>query len=349
MLDGRTHRNHLPQQLLRHRSYYRLSPGSPSEPIAYCLYNAPALEAAERRGRSYGFGWIDDLNLFACGKPVSEAADTLRAIIPDLESWSSTHKLRFELTKSDLVLLPRPPRTAPTALPAITLSDAALTYSPPLTVLGTILDKQLTFEPHTTLCAPKASTALNGVRALLNAKSAVTMRLARQLVEAAVDPRRDWMGAIWWRQEGCEKKVKVLHTVQRESARIVSGCFRATALDAMELEARLTPIEVALETASTRLTISALSAPPTHPLQTPNRLATATPAPRHPSPPHTAVSSPFLPSFPRPLKQLNPEPTAPWSAWPSVETLGVMDKSDAKERHSRILRELKDGNQQWNM
>ncbi|GAA6044449.1 hypothetical protein JCM8097_004729, partial [Rhodosporidiobolus ruineniae] len=322
-----------------------LPQGSALSPIAYCLYNAPALEAAEKRGRSCGFGWIDDLNLFAWGKTVSEAADNLRAIIPDLESWSSTHKSRFEPTKSDLVLVLPPTKTAPALLPTITLDNTALPYSPSLTMLGTILDERLTFEPHTALCAAKASTVLNGVQALLNAKSGVTLRLARELVEAVVEPRRDWMGAIWWRREGCEKKVKMLRAVQRESARLVSGCFRTTALDAMEVEAGLTPIEVALETASARLAIRALSAPPTHPLHTPTCLAAATPTPKHPSPLHTVLSSPFLPSFPQPLEQLDPEPTAPWAAWPRVETLGVTGDRDAREHHDRILRDLKDVDQ----
>ncbi|GAA6044854.1 hypothetical protein JCM8097_007499 [Rhodosporidiobolus ruineniae] len=149
--------------------------GSALSPITYCLYNTPALEAAEKRGRSCGFGWIDDLNLFAWGKTVSEAADNLRAIIPNLESWSSTHKLRFEPTKSDLVLFLPPTEFAPVTLPTITLSGAKLPYSPSLTMLRNVLNERLTFKLHAALCAAKASTALNGVRALLNAKSGVTI------------------------------------------------------------------------------------------------------------------------------------------------------------------------------
>ncbi|GAA6044573.1 hypothetical protein JCM8097_004280 [Rhodosporidiobolus ruineniae] len=247
-----------------------LPQGSALSPITYCLYHAPALEAAEKRGRSCGFGWIDNLNLFAWGKTVSEAADNLSAIIPDLESWSSTHKSRFEPT-----------------------DGAKLPYSPSLTMLGTILDKRPTCESHAALCATKASTALNG----------------------------------------------------RESARLVSGCFRTTALDAMEVEAGLTPVEVALETAAALLAIRALSAPRTHPVHTPTRLAVASPAPKYPSPIHSALSSPFLPPFPQPLELLDAKPTATWSPWPTLETMGVVSTDKARDRHDRNLRELKDGDQ----
>ncbi|GAA6045086.1 hypothetical protein JCM8097_001169 [Rhodosporidiobolus ruineniae] len=167
---------------------------------------------------------------------------------------------------------PAPPATylptTPTTLSTITPSGVALLYSPSLTMLGTVVDEQLTFERHTARCAPKASTALNGIQALLNTGRGVAMRLARKLVEAVVAPRREWMEAVSWQREGCKKKVKVLRVAQRGSARLVSGCFRTTALDAMEVEAGLTPIEVALNTASARLAIRALSAPLTHSLHT---------------------------------------------------------------------------------
>ncbi|GAA6044860.1 hypothetical protein JCM8097_003271 [Rhodosporidiobolus ruineniae] len=317
-----------------------LPQGSALSPIVYCLYNSSALESAESE-KTCGFGWIDDLNLFAWGKTVSDAVANLRSRIPQLEAWSTSHKSRFEPTKSDLVIFLPPSKSIPPNPPPLHLNGTAVLYSPSLTMLGAVLDSRLTFDAHVARCAAKSSTALTGVKALMGARNGVTMRLGKQLVEAVVEPRRNWMAGVWWKRGESEKRVKVLRAVQRESARLVSGCYRTAALDAMEVESGLTPLEVSLETAAARLALRLLTAHPSHPTYRSTRLALATPAPRsHPSPIHRALSSPFLPPLPRPLEQLDPDPIAPWTPIPAVTVEPVVAPEEAIQRHHELVASL---------
>ncbi|GAA6045055.1 hypothetical protein JCM8097_004349, partial [Rhodosporidiobolus ruineniae] len=455
--------------------------GSALSPITYCLYNSGALESAESE-RSRGFRWINDLNLFAWGKTVSDAVANLRSRMPQLEAWSASHKSQFEPSKSDLVLFLPPAKPIPPTLPPLLLNDMIVPYSPTLTMLGAVLDSRLTFDAHVAHCAAKSSTALTGVKALLGARNGVTMRLAKPLVEAVVEPRRNWMARpdtipnhflqlLWpalrlrivplcaailrlghlprsWRDatgmvlrkpkkpDYTHPKAYRLISFARTTAKLVEKVVTsrlsylgekyallamshfggregraaveavAAAVDVIKrqhrngnhfvlglavdiagafpspysssltmlgtvIDERLTfephvalcaakastalngvsallsarsgvTMQTALETAAALLGLRALSAPPSHPLHTPTRLAAATPAPKYPSPLHTALASPFLPSFPQPLEQLDPEPVAPWIARPALLVDGVTAEDKAVERHNRILDNLQD-------
>ncbi|GAA6044192.1 hypothetical protein JCM8097_006805 [Rhodosporidiobolus ruineniae] len=205
-------------------------------------------------------------------------------------------------------------------------------------MLGAVLDSRLTFDAHVARCAAKSSTALTGVKALMGARNGVTMSLGKQLVEAVVEPRTNRMAGVWWKRGESEKRVKVLRAVQRESARLVSGCYRTAALDAMEVESGLTPLEVSLEATAARLALRLLTAYPSHPTYRSTRLALATPAPRsYPSPFHRPLSSPFLPPLPRPLEQLDPDPIAPWTPIPAVTVEPVVAQEEAMERHREMV------------
>ncbi|GAA6044450.1 hypothetical protein JCM8097_004730 [Rhodosporidiobolus ruineniae] len=106
--------------------------------------------------KSCGFGWIDDLNLIAWGKTVSDAVTNLRTRIPQLEAWSASHKSRFEPTKSDLVIFLPPSKSIPPNPPPLHLNGTAIPYSSTLTMLGTVLDSRLTFDAHVAQCAAKS-------------------------------------------------------------------------------------------------------------------------------------------------------------------------------------------------
>ncbi|GAA6044975.1 hypothetical protein JCM8097_003760, partial [Rhodosporidiobolus ruineniae] len=292
-----------------------LPQGSALSPILYCLYNSEVVKAFETT-RSTAYGWIDDVNAFAWGRTAEEAVRTLNSRLPRIESWSRTHSSRFEPLKSAAVLFAPPGKRHPDTLPPVRLCGVDVPFSPSLTMLGTELDAHLSYAPHVVACAARAQMALNGVKALLSTKTGVTIALGRQLVQGVVAPRLQYGGGVWWREGRSEGLVKVLQPVQREAARLVSGCVRTTSLEAMEVEAGLPPLELALAAAAAKLALRALSCAPTHPLHRPARLALAAPKPRsHPSALHHALASPLLPSV-TDLEHIHPDPVAPWERVP---------------------------------
>ncbi|GAA6025712.1 hypothetical protein JCM10207_008979 [Rhodosporidiobolus poonsookiae] len=162
-----------------------LPQGSPLSPILFLFYNAGALDACASAS-STGCGWINDLNVLAWGRTVEDAVSVLQARLPALEKWSETHQSDFSPAKTRLTLFQPRQRRRPASLPTVTLAGIALEWSPTLTMLGAVLDGELSFKAHIGRCAAKASTAASAVRLLASAGKGLAPREVRTVVEAVV-------------------------------------------------------------------------------------------------------------------------------------------------------------------
>ncbi|GAA6044445.1 hypothetical protein JCM8097_008029 [Rhodosporidiobolus ruineniae] len=211
-------------------------------------------------------------------------------------------------------------------------------------MLGTELDTHLSYAPHVAACAARAQMALNGVKALLSTKTGVTIALGWQSVQGVVPPRLQYGGGVWRREGRSEGLVKVLRPVQREAARLVSGCVQTTSLEAMEVEAGLPLLELALAAAATKPALCALSCAPTHPLHRPARLTLAAPqTPPHPSALYHALACPLLPSV-TDLEHIHPDPVAPWERVPKLETTVAASREAAEAVVGRLMEEMGEDN-----
>jgi hypothetical protein len=112
-------------------------------------------------------------------------------------------------------------------LPSVALNGIEPAYSPSLTMLGTILDGQLTFKAYITACAAKAMVALTGVGLLARARDGLAPKWVKRMVEGVVMLWLLWMGGVWWDERVVSKE---LDSVQRAAARLVTGGYRTTSL-----------------------------------------------------------------------------------------------------------------------
>ncbi|GAA6025381.1 hypothetical protein JCM10207_001368, partial [Rhodosporidiobolus poonsookiae] len=318
-----------------------LPQGSPLSPILFLLYNCHLIRAS-RTESSVAYGWIDDVNLLAWGKTVSEAVAAAQAVVPALEGWSETHQSAFEPAKTFVTLFsPRSRRLPPEPHPPVVLGGVPLAYSPSLVMLGTTLDSRLTFREHVARCVAKASTAAAGVRLLAGAKAGLAPKFVRRLVEAVVTPRLLWMGEVWYNLR--RKTVsKGLEGVQRSCCLAVTGAYRTTSLAALQVEANLPPLDLVLRRRCFALALRALSATPTHPLHARARLARIVRGKRtHPSPLHLAIHAfPTLLPPSLAVEPLVPHPVAPWSPPPHVSVVVAPSKEEAVEAHDRLVAAL---------
>ncbi|GAA5991868.1 hypothetical protein JCM11641_003654 [Rhodosporidiobolus odoratus] len=148
-----------------------------------------------------------------------------------------------------------------------------------------------------------------------------------------------WMGAVWWRGEKSGKKLQLLEGVQKEMARVISGGFRSTSREALDVEAGLPPIHHQLALAQLRLALRAKAASPAHPLHRPAHLAIAALSremPNYPSPFHFALSSPLLPAQVA-LETILPDPIAPWETDPCAMIEVAASKEEAQVMHEEVL------------
>ncbi|GAA6025710.1 hypothetical protein JCM10207_008978, partial [Rhodosporidiobolus poonsookiae] len=298
-----------------------LPQGSPLSPILFLFYNAGAVEACASAS-STGCGWIDDLNVLAWGRTVEDAVSVLQARMPALEQWSETHQSAFEPLKTKLTLFIPRQRRRPAALPSVTLAGIELEWSPTLTMLGAVLDSELSFKAHIARCAAKASTAVTAVRLLASAGKGLS-------------PREIWF------DPATRTVSKVLEAVQRRALLAITSAYRTTSLAALQVEANSPPLDLVARRRTFRLALRALSATPTHPLYAPRRLAQTRRPKTHPSPLHRALAAfPSLLTRSLLVEPIVPLHLPPWEPEPGARIVIADSKEEAALTHTRLLAAL---------
>ncbi|GAA5993612.1 hypothetical protein JCM11641_005311 [Rhodosporidiobolus odoratus] len=312
-----------------------LPQGSPLSPILFLIYNSQLLRDAQT-DCSYGYGWVDDLNILAWGKGAEQAVSNAQRIVPNLEAWSTSHSTSFETTKTTVTLL-LPPRTKrPTILPPVILAGQALAYSPTLGMLGCTLDDQFTFKPHTAAVAAKAATSLTVVAQLARSQEGMKPGWVRMMVEATAMKRLEWGAALWYKPG--DRVSKAMENVQRSAARLICGGYRTTSLQALEVESNLIPLPLRFKRSLFRLALRAHASLHPNPLHLRFRLARIVTPRTHPSPLHVALHS--FPAILPPsstVEPIHPSPIAPWQQSPPT-TLIIPDTKEAGiEAHNKLL------------
>ncbi|GAA5920151.1 hypothetical protein JCM6882_005607 [Rhodosporidiobolus microsporus] len=184
----------------------------------------------------------------------------MQRIVPGLEEWSRTHQTASEPSKTTVTLFSPPGKKRPLTPPPVVLNGIPFAYSPSLTLLGVEHDGQLCMRQHTATCVTKATKALAGVALLARAKVGLSPKWVRRLVEAVVLPRLLWAAAVWYDPK--KEVSRSLTAVQRAAARLVTGGYRTTSLNALEVEANLPPPSTFASAAtSTALLLNALYSP----------------------------------------------------------------------------------------
>ncbi|TNY16892.1 hypothetical protein DMC30DRAFT_176645 [Rhodotorula diobovata] len=133
-------------------------------------------------------------------------------------------------------------------------------------MLGTRLDAGLSFDAHVRACATRGAQAIGGLRVLARANTGVRPVAARHLVRACVYPHMLWMAGVWWKGRGNGGSALILNAAQRSCARLVTGGYGPSGLDALQVEASLMPVELLLNGALFSIGLCALSAALTYPL-----------------------------------------------------------------------------------
>jgi hypothetical protein len=122
--------------------------GSPMSPILFLFYNANLVDICNPLTLpASGIGFLDDVNALALGKLAAENCRTLQTVHERCSDWAKKHGASFAPDKYILMHFTNA-RTKHNTSCLLVLPAYTLYPSPSARVLGFILNKKLSWQPH---------------------------------------------------------------------------------------------------------------------------------------------------------------------------------------------------------
>jgi hypothetical protein len=225
--------------------------GLPLLPILFHFYNAnlvkicnpPTLPAS-------GTGFVDDVNALAFGKSTEENCRTLQTVHERCLEWARRHGASFAPEKSILVHFTKAKtkhnHTCPLILPTSTIYS-----SPSARVLGVILDKKLSWQPHLHHIKSKLATQTNILSRLTASTWGASLRVSRLLYTAVVRPAITTGCPAWWAPPSTpffrKGMGEELLKIENRCLRTISGAYKATPVLSLQAEVGIPPLPLHMD------------------------------------------------------------------------------------------------------
>jgi hypothetical protein len=271
-----------------------------AESVAKELSNDPELSAQHSKNLIKPHPltlYVDDGSLAASAPSRAEATKVVQLAFKAAHGWLKKRGLKTDQVKNDLIHFtksrtgrnagPGPSITIPTNEEGTTRS---VNPSKLIRYLGIWFDPQLKFTEHVKKAAAKATSAAHALRMLGNSERGIHQTHLRQMYLGAILPIALYGLPVFWRSKS-GAILKKLTTLQNKCLRMITGAFRTTSINAMEIESSIPPVDIYLDYKLETEAIRLARLPDDHPLINrlyPNQRRNTTPT----SPPPLPVFDP---------------------------------------------------------
>jgi len=222
--------------------------GSPISPILYLFYNADLLDDCEDIAIAISpIGFVDDINLLTYGTSIQRNCRNLEKAYQKCIQWARTHGSKFNPEKSELIHFIGKKRLKRKDTP-VTLEGTTIKPSKTIRVLGTFLNQSLTPKAHLAIIQKRAPGLLLALKALTQSTWGATLKVARELYLRAIRPVFSYGSLAWFPLlKGVKTTNSALQSIQGRFLRVISGAYRATATEALEIETFTEPLDLYIE------------------------------------------------------------------------------------------------------
>ena len=185
------------------------------------------------------------------------------------ESWRAKHGSEFTLAKYQLIHISRKRNINYAA--GLRLQGGQLTKGANTAVsLGITLQSKLSWKDHISKVKKKAVKSIGALSSIVGLTLGSNYLPLRRIFKAVIIPQITYGASIWHTPTGEKgsRKTLIMQLAQAQAmgARLITGAFRATSAQALNIEAHLTPIGLELNKRTDQTAVRLCSGPLYHTL-----------------------------------------------------------------------------------
>lgn len=191
-------------------------------------------------GRVKLVAYADDLAVLIAGSDLVEIQRKARATLSALCDWATLRGLTFSASKSQAIPLKgglRPGFTVPFGAEDI-VAVGSVRY------LGVELDSRRNFWAHVSCVAGKSDSLYSRLRAASSADWGLRQSTSAVIYRAVFLPRITYAAEIWSAGVLTAKAIKLLGSKQRRALLSLTGAYRTTSTDALQVVAGQMPLDL---------------------------------------------------------------------------------------------------------
>ena len=197
--------------------------------------------------------YVDDGSIATHSDSLETNVETLRIARSEAECWLNERGLNTEPSKDGLIYFScrrRDQNINPPLQVNINGNHHTVAASPEIKWLGIIIDRKLNFNSHVKSVASKALRAIAYTDFLGNSLRGIRQEHHRLLYICSIRPILTYGSNVWWK--GSQTHVNLLAPSQNRALRLITGGFRTSPTNALEVESSVPPINLFLDYLRTR-------------------------------------------------------------------------------------------------
>ena len=207
--------------------------------------------------------YADDITLYSTKETLEEAMSTLQEAINEIAKWCSENGQEVNAQKSAYTFFTRK-RIKPDI--PLKLGNEVIKYQKEVKILGLTLDSpHLTWKPHIQKTIIKCNKRLNIMKCFAGATAGISRDLLKTYYEAHIKSLMNYGLPIF--TSAAPSSLAKLTIIHNSAARLITGAWKCTPIQALYAEARILPPDIQSELTCANFLAKLLSSPSDHPIQ----------------------------------------------------------------------------------
>ena len=215
-----------------------LPQGSVIAPLLFSLFVADIYKDIGSERVKYA----DDGTIWRKGKNILEIGKLMEDDVGKIFKWTSLWRMKLSIEKTEVCVFSKDKELLENNQLEIRINGKKIPYNPSPRLLGVQLDEGLTFSKHLDNLELKAEKTLSVLRRV-SVTEKMSTRSMLQLYKALVIPQIEFAAPVWQNSTS----VDTLNKVQRKGLSLCLGVSSTAALNSLEVEASVLPLELRRE------------------------------------------------------------------------------------------------------